>query len=332
MSIKNFKISVIVPVFNVEKFLRRCVDSILTQTFTDFELLLVDDGSTDSSGKICDEYAKKDNRVRVFHKKNGGPGSTRNYGIDHSHGKWIAFIDSDDYVGKDYLSLFVKYNTADDIYTQVIQGFHLVGNEKSAKRFYKITRYVDTVVHVGMHSDYLDNNGLLNRWEIWGRVFSAQVLRENGIRFDESIKVCEDAIFWHTYICNIHTLHFISEREYYYYRPFDENSITAKHGFDLQENFTITIAYSSLSEKLVNMFKLSPQYSHEVYEWYLGRYRNLLKNCSLMNVDQTRQLEKLQPTRVPVKLSAKDYVFAAINLIPVKLIVAAIRFLEIKKT
>ena len=84
-------ISVIVPVYNSEKTLARCVDSILSQTFSDFELLLVDDGSTDSSGKMCDDYALKDHRVHVFHKKNGGVSSARNLGLDHANGKWIAF-------------------------------------------------------------------------------------------------------------------------------------------------------------------------------------------------------------------------------------------------
>lgn len=90
------QISVIVPVYNVEKYLHACLDSILAQTFTDFELILVDDGSKDSSGKICDEYAKKDSRIRVLHKKNGGAADARNCGIDHAMGEWIMFFDSDD--------------------------------------------------------------------------------------------------------------------------------------------------------------------------------------------------------------------------------------------
>ena len=80
------KISVIVPVYNAEKYLHRCIDSILSQTFTDFELLLINDGSKDSSGAICDEYAAKDNRVRVFHKENGGVSSARNLGLDNANG------------------------------------------------------------------------------------------------------------------------------------------------------------------------------------------------------------------------------------------------------
>ena len=106
------RISVIVPVYKVEKYIHRCVCSILNQTYTDFELILVDDGSPDNSGKICDEYAVKDNRIKVIHKDNGGLSSARNAGLDwvfeFSDSQFITFIDSDDYVDKNYLYLLLK--------------------------------------------------------------------------------------------------------------------------------------------------------------------------------------------------------------------------------
>lgn len=94
-------ISVIVPVYNVETYLRKCIDSILSQSMADIEILLVDDGSTDSSGRICDEYAQKDNRIRVIHKDNGGLSDARNAGIEAAKGAWIGFVDSDDYIAPD---------------------------------------------------------------------------------------------------------------------------------------------------------------------------------------------------------------------------------------
>lgn len=104
------KVSVIVPVYNVEKYLNRCIDSILNQTFRDFELILVDDGSTDQSGRICDEYKEKDNRIVVIHKTNGGLSDARNYGIDRAKGEYITFIDSDDWIKERYIE--VLYNNA----------------------------------------------------------------------------------------------------------------------------------------------------------------------------------------------------------------------------
>ena len=102
------KISVIVPVYNAEKSLCRCIDSILTQTYQDFELLLIDDGSKDSSGAICDSYVAKDSRIKVFHKPNGGVSSARNLGIDNAQGEWLTFVDADDYLSYDAYELIVK--------------------------------------------------------------------------------------------------------------------------------------------------------------------------------------------------------------------------------
>ena len=101
----NQKISIIVPVYKVEQYLHKCVDSILAQTFTDFELILVDDGSPDNCGKICDEYATKDSRIKVIHKENGGLSDARNAGLDSAIGDYVGFVDSDDYIENDMYEL-----------------------------------------------------------------------------------------------------------------------------------------------------------------------------------------------------------------------------------
>ncbi|WP_346686825.1 glycosyltransferase [Megamonas hypermegale] len=110
-------ISVIVPVYNVEKYLSKCIESIINQTYTNLEIILVDDGSTDNSGKICDNYAKKDNRIKVIHKKNGGPSLARNTGLNIFRGEYVSFIDSDDYIEPfmydKMLQIFSKYDDID---------------------------------------------------------------------------------------------------------------------------------------------------------------------------------------------------------------------------
>ena len=107
-------LSIIVPIYNVEEYIAECIDSILAQTYKDWELILVDDGSTDNSGKICDEYALKDNRIKVIHKENGGLSSARNAGIDNISGNLITFIDSDDVIiGKDTLQKLIDELTDD---------------------------------------------------------------------------------------------------------------------------------------------------------------------------------------------------------------------------
>lgn len=108
-------ISVVVPIYNVEKYLKECVDSILNQTYKNLEILLIDDGSTDSSGNIAENYMQKNKKIKTFHKKNGGLSDARNYGINHARGKYICFIDSDDYVKEDYITTMYenlkKFNT-----------------------------------------------------------------------------------------------------------------------------------------------------------------------------------------------------------------------------
>ena len=100
-------VSVIVPVYKVERYLPRCVESILGKTYTNFELILVDDGTPDRSGVICDRYAEKDSRIKVIHKENGGVSSARNAGIDAAQGEWITFVDSDDWVAENYIEAMI---------------------------------------------------------------------------------------------------------------------------------------------------------------------------------------------------------------------------------
>lgn len=103
------RLSVIVPVYSAEKYITKCLDSILSQTFTDFELLLVDDGSPDRCGEICDQYAKMDKRIKVFHKDNGGVSNARNLGLSKADGAYIAFVDPDDYIDKDMFKDTITY-------------------------------------------------------------------------------------------------------------------------------------------------------------------------------------------------------------------------------
>ena len=102
------KVSVVIPVYNVEKYLRECVDSVLIQSYTDLEIILVDDGATDSSGKICDEYVATDKRVKVIHKENGGLSSARNIGLDSSTGQYVYFLDSDDYIEPNTIKVLIN--------------------------------------------------------------------------------------------------------------------------------------------------------------------------------------------------------------------------------
>lgn len=146
------KISIIVPIYKVEIYLRKCVDSIVNQTYKNIEILLIDDGSPDNCGIICDEYAKKDERIKVIHKKNGGLSDARNYGIEASSGDYIMFVDSDDYISKDMCEILLKKaleNNADivscnfkEIY---IDNFEEEINKQSIKKSLEIYTNLEVI-------------------------------------------------------------------------------------------------------------------------------------------------------------------------------------------
>lgn len=208
---KNYKISVIVPVYNAEKYIRRCVDSIIAQTFTDFELLLIDDGSTDRSGKICDEYAENDKRVRVFHKENGGVSSARNIGLDNAEGHLICFCDSDDWVSKEWLQYFITEKDFDII----IQG-------------YAYEKTCDNKVYYSKLSNLAGNKNDLdimlmncfsanNLGYLWCRAFKHSIIKKYSIRFNNEYILKEDECFIFHFLQYVDTFQMSDVCCYHYY-------------------------------------------------------------------------------------------------------------------
>ena len=153
-------ISIIIAVYNAEKCLSKCLDSVITQSITDFECILVNDGSTDNSLNICKQYEERDHRFKVVSKKNGGPGSAWNEGIRQADSKWITFIDADDYVDTSYLENFLKYNEKDDE-VQVIQGYHCMGYQgENDDTIYPGTTYRYLSMVIGENRDYIEETNI----------------------------------------------------------------------------------------------------------------------------------------------------------------------------
>ena len=243
------KFSVIVPVYNAEKYLHRCVDSILAQTFTDFELLLVNDGSTDSSGSICDEYAVKDNRVRVFHKKNGGASSARNLGLDNVKGEWDTFCDADDWVYETWLSNFARNIKNADI---VAQGL----------RYDKLNIGAPFVYNdVGF--DYSgDILGLLSQMHDYGLVgytvikcFKNELIQTYKLRFNEKYELHEDEEFVIRYLIRCKVAYAVKNVGYHYIMPdFEKKYIVVKNGFDLYKSLLLNVLKIDCNSSLANYY------------------------------------------------------------------------------
>ena len=193
-------ISVIIPVYNTEQYISCCIDSVLSQSFTNFELILVDDGSKDGSGTICDEYAKKDNRIRVFHKGNGGVSSARNLGLDNARGEWIYFVDSDDELLPGGLQTLVD-GICDDV--DIVGG----GYERFGPNG-ELLEAVDERVTITLSKEetlLIVSNDRPKYYSylgyMWMWMFRSSVIRRHHLRFDTSIKIKEDTLFLVQYAC-----------------------------------------------------------------------------------------------------------------------------------
>lgn len=197
----NPKLSIIIPIYNAEQFIRRCIDSILEQTYTDFELLLIDDGSTDDSSRICDVYSENDSRIKVFHKKNGGVSSARNVGLDNANGEWIVFIDSDDAINNQYLSV-TKKATVDLILT----GCDYYGATYIKDKI-KITD--STLSH--FYENYLQT---LQMRVPWAKFYKRSLIE--NLRFNESYKVGEDTLFVLSYLRRVKSMSVTNNTSYIY--------------------------------------------------------------------------------------------------------------------
>lgn len=202
-------ISVIVPVYNAERWLRRCVDSILGQTFTDFELLLIDDGSKDGSGAICDEYAARDSRIRVFHKPNGGVSSARNLGLGNARGEWITFVDADDYLLPQWSEVFKQDFVNTDIIIFGIQSENTSGVIKEYSYSFKGKPNIWVESPQSQHM----------QGALWNKYFRTDIIKKQDIRLDTRLKFREDEEFVLRYLTYCNRVVVFPVIGYHYFEP-----------------------------------------------------------------------------------------------------------------
>lgn len=275
--IDSCKVSVIVPVYNAEKYLRRCIDSIRAQTFTDFELLLVDDGSTDTSGKICDEYAKKDNRIRVFHKENGGVSSARNVGLDNAKGEWICFCDADDWVSVNWMKDFSASFSEDVDF--ILAGFISVYDGK------EMIIYQD---FFSSKEELVANCGTKEIWGyLWCKCFKQSIINKYRLRFNVNFKIWEDASFIYEYAKYVNKFEVLKSAEYIYNRP------------DFTRKYVKINKFDCCIDILQNIDVIAPNLEKhpKLYEYYLKPlFSSLFKSyaCSKHNETYLRIKQYLQ--------------------------------------
>lgn len=274
------EISVIVPVYNVEKYLNRCINSILAQTFTDFELILVDDGSTDNSPKICDEYAKNDHRVVVIHKENGGVSSARNMGLKYAASEYVTFIDADDEVLDTYLMNLYKYNE----YDYVVSGaVHKYINENNNLIKENATHFDDSK---GTHINELPKdffyNGIIH--PCWGKLYKREIIIKNNIKF-QSVRCSEDSLFNLQYLPYASSWKLINKQNYIYFHRIGCDNATSK--FFLSD----IDVYIQLHNKLEQMDIDRGTIKKTIYAQYFAICLRLIKSDVFDNAKKKEYLK-----------------------------------------
>lgn len=229
-------VSIIVPIYNAEKYIRRCIDSVLSQEYTNFELILADDGSKDSSGDICDEYAAKDSRVRVIHKENSGVSDTRNVAISEATGTYLQFLDSDDWITPDATKLLVRAATEHHCDLVISDFYRVVGERVS-------------------HKGDIEDDGVLTREEfaehmmenpadfyygvLWNKLYRRDLVEKYNLRMDESVSWCEDFLFNLEYILHAEVFYALQAPIYYYVKT--KGSLVSSQGMSINKTIKMKL-------------------------------------------------------------------------------------------
>ena len=273
------KLSVIVPVYNTEKYLRECVDSILAQTFTDFELILVDDGSTDGSGAICDEYAAKDPRIQVIHQQNGGATVARRSGVRIARGEYVTFVDSDDWIDKDMYRIMLTWEPAGIIICNMTKATNdgmfdikcCVDSGEYDKqalidRFYPVMLFDFERCQPAVHPS------------LCNKLIRADIIRNVIENVSENITYGEDALCSYACILDAERI-YLTDQQLYYYR---ENPKSVSNVYNKQMCATLI----ELGEEMERLFtERNYDLQSQIYGYLARNSLECIRNELLYNTD-----------------------------------------------
>lgn len=285
-------ISIIIPVYKAEAYLHRCLDSVLAQTFSDWECILVDDGSPDNSGIICDEYAARNPRFKAIHKENGGASSARNVGIEKAQGEWITFVDADDYIACNMLEhLSDCISEGPDLILGGHVKFDMKGN------VLKTRHYERQCFQCSQFSEMLVKGLLIYQKAPWAKMFKTSILRKNNIHFTNGAITGEDEIFLYSYILYCKSVSISDDIGYKYIDMV--GSLTSQGTFPYKNALISIHAFSKVSTEIFSRY---PEYTWIMHQWtfYVDK---LLNSIYKYSTDRKMRIERLQ--KIDVKKFGK---------------------------
>lgn len=299
------KVSIIVPVYNTEKDLPRCIDSILAQTYTDFELILVNDGSTDFSGKICDEYATKDNRIVVIHKENGGVSSARNIGIKNSTGEWISFVDSDDYLMQFFLQNFAmdENNDMEICGIEVVGGDNYIHCINDVKKQYVGSSIRDLCLTIFNHR-YITSP--------CAKIIKKSFILEHKILFDTKITIAEDTLFILNCMLYSNSIMIYGYVGYCYVHPLD---ITRKYNITVLQLKYNLVEMNNVAINLSEKFAFSNKIlTNRINEFQYSIFQQTLRTISDQEkIKQLTLYRQLKLYKYRFRMTLKERVFHVLS-------------------
>lgn len=320
----NPLISVVVPVYNVEKYLNRCIDSILNQTFKQIEIILVDDGSTDNSPVICDEYCDRYENIKVIHKKNDRVAAARNDGIKLATGKYIALVDSDDWIEPNMLE--EMYNKAEEFHTDITMcDFRKVGveSEHTVSQPIREGYYDRDMIESELFPCLImfENIEFPPTISNWTCLFRREFLIENNLFYDEDIHYCEDSIFGSKAMYNANGFYYM-KNIYFYNYFYNPNSTTSTCNMKKWDSYLI------INQRLKEYFKDSKfDFSRQIKINMLYFTLNFLGEIGKSSLDfnEKRKLCKELFSKECVKNTFKDFKLPSVNY-KLKIILLMIKY------
>lgn len=273
-------ISIIIPVYNSETTLKRCLDSVISQSMSDWELLLVDDGSKDKSSDICDDYAAKDKRFKVFHKKNGGVSSARNIGLNNAKGDWMTFIDADDYVKESYLANLWKHSQK---HVDLVISYAEIHNGDDLNKESYPSKLVDDT---NFESMYIKND---MHWHTspWSKLYKRNIIEKYNLRFCEGMHIGEDAVFLYSYMLYSNRIYISNDTDYCYF-AYNEGSLTKRVNSLVSE----TLAYNQIRaivETIIHKKNIKNFTALKNLNWLIASYQRRILNALYYNKVQKQK-------------------------------------------
>lgn len=304
--VENYLISIIIPVYNAEKLLADCIDSILNQTVNYWNLILVDDGSTDNSNAICNEFAKNERRINVISQRNGGPGKARNTGIDACTTEWFTFVDADDKLSPDYLANFhiEKCTNRNVLSCQGYKRVDLLGNELEEK--------VDLNNMVYKGKDFLERafreNNLYNFGQSVGKLYNKFICDENHLRLNAGIRWSEDHLFYLQYLMYINEIHTHSGTLYLYQLDEDHLSLTHRD-LPYTEALDIFRNIYSAADALVQKYALEKSLVIGAIRYHsvVAGFSNVIRSLYREEKNKSKRLKILESLRNDMKRMRNQY-------------------------